>query len=381
MLMAVASSTLTASDVLARVFGDEESPKSGAVREEHRVHVISQGGEPRWIIIGAPSSAMPVLRSWAPWNRTSRIQWKMVQAAALSNALPLLPGISNTLAQLDASYWRNQLSAFPDRWSAVIHVGSPSHTRKAILFLIEKGARVVAAAKIPLAPDAPAAIFNEADMLDRLSRFDYLPRVLFRDRLRGIAAQSWLEGEPVGRGFGQAHLNLLNSLACDGGTRRVCDELQPLQNALQKSDHPFDRSVLAQALDLLDCDSFLPAFVEHRDFAPWNLKWIRAGVLGLLDWEWAEPEGLPWQDACRHFYLDDVHFRGPGNVWESLTTNEFLLRYRRDLNIPDNALPALTMRYLLRELIMEWDGGNQHLANYAYRQTRELLATVAPIRG
>jgi hypothetical protein len=151
-----------------------------------------------------------------------------------------------------------------------------------------------------------------------------------------------------------------------------------LHRAINKADLPFDRSVLARGLEMLNCDAVLPAFVEHRDFAPWNLKWIRSGVLGLLDWEWAEPVGLPWQDACRHFYLDDVHFHGSGHVWEKLTSNAFLRRYRQRFEIPDTVLAPLTMRYLLRELFMEWDGGNRRLADYAYIQIQALLAAVIP---
>jgi hypothetical protein len=378
MLMAVASETLTTSGVLAQVFSKNRSTRQSTNSTQHEIHVISQGKEPRWIIVGSTASAMPVLRSWAPWNKKSRIQWSVVQGAAAANALQFLPGVSNSVLDIDSSYWRSRLPAFPDQWSAVIHVGSISHTRKAILFLIESGERVVAAAKVPLAPDSAAAIFNEADMLHHLERFDYLPRVLFRDPLRGIAAQSWLDGKPVGRGFAQPHLDLLNSLAGAGGNVRVSDERPALQRELDKSDLPFDRSVLGCGLEMLDCDALLPAFVEHRDFAPWNLKWIRPGVLGLLDWEWAEAVGFPWQDACRHFYLDDVHFHGSGHVWESLTSNQFLHAYRQRFAIPDAALPALTMRYLLRELFMEWDGGNRRLADYAFLQITALLAAVTP---
>lgn len=380
MLMAVAPETLTTSGVLAQVFFAESSDQHVA-REQHRVHVISQGGEPRWIIIGSTAAALPVLKSWAPWNKTSRVQWSVVHAAAATNTLQFLPGVSNSAFDLDVSYWRKRLSSFPEQWSAVIHVGSLSHSRKAILFLIESGVRVVAAAKVPLARESAAAIFNEAQMLDHLSRFDYLPRVLFRDQTRGIAAQSWLDGKPVGRGFEQPHLDLLNSLACLESGVRVSDEQSSLQHALDKSELPFDRSVLARSLEVLECDAELPPFVEHRDFAPWNLKWLRAGVLGLLDWEWAEPVGLPWQDACRHFYLDDVHFHGPGHVWEALISNELLRSYRHRFEIPDDALPALTMRYLLRELFMEWDGGNRRLAEYAYLQINALLEAVLPHKG
>ena len=337
------------------------------------MHVIAQGEEPRWIIIGKPSSALPVLRSWAPWKTTSRVSWKAVQMTAGMNVLPMMPGVRNSVVPVDTSYWRTSMQCFPGDWSAVIHVGNPSHTRKAILFLIESGKRVMCAAKVPLTRESWGAILNEAEMLDELRRFDYLPRVLFQDRARGIVAQSWLDGKPVSRGFNDAHLELLNSLVSGGGVARVCDYRAELASGIERSDLPFDRSVLARGMDLLDCDLPLRHFIEHRDFAAWNLKWIRQGVLGLLDWEWALADGLPWQDACRYFYLDDAHFGGSGRVWNALTSSKVLLRYRRQFDIPPEALPALTMRYLLRELLMEWEGGNAWLAEYAYKQIRSLL--------
>lgn len=373
--------SITTENVLQKVFEGEELRRSSSHQEDRRVYVIPQGGEPRWILVGSPREALPVLRSWAPWKLSSRVRWGAVQMAAASNSLPFIPGVENLSTKIDTSYWRASLAEFPAEWSAVIHVGSFSHTRKAILFLIENGQRVVCAAKVPLVPGAVEAIFNEGEMLDLLRRYDYLPKVVHRDRARGIVVQSWLEGQPVSRGFSQPHLDLLESLFRADGCGRVSDHRAEMQSAIAGTDLPFDRAVLARGLELLDSDTSLPRFIEHRDFAPWNLKWIRKGVLGLLDWEWATAEGLPWQDICRYFYLDDVHFRGHGRVWEALTSHELPLRYRKKFDIQPETLPALTMRYLLRELLMEWNSRNEWLADYAFRQIRALIAATAPARG
>ena len=372
---------LTAAGVIAEIFRESQSTETSATTERCRIHIISHGAEPRWIIVGAPNKALPVLSSWAPWKTSSRIRWNAVRIAAATNMLPNMPGVQNSVIQIDTSYWRANLPNFLHQWTAVIHVGNASHSRKAILFLIESGERVVSVSKIPLVAGAEKAIFNEADMLDLLNRFDYLPRVLFRDRDRGVAAQSWLVGQPVSRGFSEAHLDLLKSLVREDETAKISDYRDELGAGLQALDLPFDRSVLGRGLEMLDLDVPLRSFVEHRDFAPWNLKWLRKDVLGLLDWEWGVPEGLPWQDACRYFYIEDVHFGGTGRVWEALLSNEILLRYRRDFDIPIKALPALTMRYLLRELLMEWEGGNQRLAEYAFSQIIALIAATSPLKA
>ncbi len=374
------SGPLTTARVLDCVFGD--APVA-AQRTEHpsSVHVILQRNEPRWIILGNPRSAMPVLRSWTPWKMSSRIQWNAVRFAAALNALRTIPGIESARAWIDPSYWVSKLGSLPENWSAVIHVGSPSHTRKAILFLIENGERVVCAGKIPLSSQSAEAILHEGAILDLLSRFDYLPRVLFLDRARGIVAQSWLDGRPVSRGFTRAHLNLISSLATSRDAVRVSDCLDQTRSEIEAIDIPFERTVLVRGLEFLDYQAPLASFVEHADFAPWNLKWIRNGVLGLVDWEWAVPHGLPWQDICRFFFLDDVHFRGPGDVWRKLNSNELLQEYRRAFEIPPEALGPLTMRYLLKELAMEWKAGNVWLAEYAYKQIKELVKTLGTAKG
>ncbi|HEY1576434.1 MAG TPA: hypothetical protein VGF82_05095 [Terracidiphilus sp.] len=366
---------LSAEVVLQQVF----PLGSRAAQKMCSIHVIRQGAEPRWVIIGSPRKALPVLRSWAPWRASSRVQWSVVRGSAALNALSTLPGVVNSSAALDSGYWRERLRVFPEEWSAVIHVGSPSHTRKAIVFLIENGKRVVGAGKVPLMPESAAAILNEGAVLERLGHFDNVPKVLFRDFERGVAAQSWLEGGPVSREFTEAHLELVSSLAEPKGSVKISDCQSELARGFESTDLPYDRTLLARGLDMLAYDKPLRAFIEHRDFAPWNLKWVRKGILGLLDWEWAVSKGLPWQDISRYFYLNDVHFKENGQVWEEMGKNDLLLQYRRRFEIPNEAIAPLTMRYLLRELLMEWEGGNRWLADYAIRQIGALAAKVAPV--
>jgi hypothetical protein len=343
--------------------------------EGHPAHTILQGGEPRWIILGDPHEALPVLRSWRPWNLKSRLQWSAVLTATSIKMLHRLPGVHNERVYIDPCYWKQSLPKFPASWNAVIHVGSRSYTRKASVFFLGSDRLVGAVAKVPLAPAAALAILNEAAILHLMKAEDYLPNVLFQDLERGATAQSWLDGKPVSSGFTAAHLDLLSLLVNPGRTTRVSDYRPAIDVQLDELDLPFERSLLSQALELLDFDEPLQGFVEHRDFAPWNLKWLPNGSLGLLDWEWAVSNSLPWQDVCRFFYLDDVHFDGPGRVWEAMNSNPLLKIYRQRFVIPPAALMALTMHYLLRVLCMDWQSGNVGLAQYTFRQIRSLLDT------
>ncbi len=366
---------LTTAKVLDIVFPAVENFTSDEFIQKRQVHVIPQGSEPRWIVLGDPRRSLSVLESWRPWNPGSRLRWRVVKFAALTKLLAQIPGVQSSAAHIDSSYWRRAFANIPANWDAVIHVGTSSHTRKAILFLIGEDRRVTFGAKVPLAQGALSAICNEADMLEHLKQFTYLPKVLFKDTKRGIAAQSWLEGRPVSRGFTTAHLELLSILANAGSTVRVSDCRAEVAEELESVEFPFDRTILEQGLELLDFDLPLQSFVEHRDFAPWNLKWLPSGGLGLLDWEWSVPNSVPWQDVCRFFYLDDVHFGGPGKVWERITNHPLLHRYRRQFEIPPTALRPLTMKYLLRVLCMDWQSGNTRLAEYTFQQIKFLLST------
>ena len=364
---------LTAEHVLQAAFPTLRDLAFALTTCERTVHIIPNGAEPRWIILGDPAEALPVLRSWRPWNLSSRLQWSAVLFAASVKMLPQLPRVSNSTASIDASYWQRNLPEFSTRGAAVIHVGNSSHTRKAIAFFLGEDHSIKAVAKVPLAPFAAQAILNEAALLQHIKQIARLPRILFQDSDRGIAAQSWLDGKPVSRGFSSAHLDLLSLLANPGTTTRVSDYRAEVAAQLDKHDLPFDRPVLAQALELLNFDESLPGFVEHRDFAPWNLKRFPDGSLGLLDWEWTVPQSLPWQDICRFFYVQDALFKGSGRVWETLTGNRLLQRYRQRFAIPDQALPALTMHYLLRVLSMDWQSGNTRVAQYTFEQIQRLV--------
>src|ERR1035437_8844560 len=262
---AASTKSLTTAHILEVAFPAPKETAISSSAEERQVHVISQGPEPRWIIIGDPYNALSMLRSWRPWNLGSRLRWRAVLVAASIKMLPRLPGVKNSVVHIDAAYWRRVLAEFPENWNAVVHVGSPSHTRKAIVFFFVKSDPVKLVAKIPLVPGGACAILNEASILGQMKAFEYLPKVLFQDSSRGVSVQSWLDGKPVSRGFTKAHVDILSTLVNQGSTTRVSDHRKEIADDLDKVDLPFDRSVLTESLDLLSYDEPLQGFVEHRD--------------------------------------------------------------------------------------------------------------------
>lgn len=367
-----ASAPLRLSDVLNAAFPESEGGV-GTSAVELPVQVIPQGNEPRWVVIGNSRMATPVFRSWRPFKVSTRLRWSAVIGASSLGALSRLPGVITSRNSIDLSYWRRLLPGFEDDWHQVLHIGNPSYTRKVTVFFVGADGQFKAVAKVPLRNDSAQAILNESEILRSLDGANYLPACLFQDPQRGVAAQSWLEGDPVSRELKPAHLDLLARFAVSGGTTRVSELRASISAELDKGDLPFDRGILARAQEFLDYDEPLPAFIEHRDFAPWNLKRLPDGRTGAIDWEWAVLRSLPCQDIFRYFYIQDALFHGPGDVLKRLTSDPLILAHFRQFGIPPDALSALAMFYQLRVLAMDWKGGNTRLAEYAFEQIKCLL--------
>ncbi len=301
------------------------------------------------------------------------MQWSAITAASTLGALSRLPRVATSRAAIDQSYWRRSLPGFADGWVPVVHVGNPSHTRKVIIFWVGADRRFKAVTKIPLVAGAVEAILNEANTLEHLRGAAFLPGFLFRDTEKGIAAQSWLPGKPVSRELTAAHMELLAGLALPGQSIRVCDLRPDVTAALERADFPYDRSVLSRGLELLEDYRPLPAFIEHRDFAPWNLKRLAGGKTGAIDWEWTSLRSLPCQDLFRYFYIQDALFNGSGQVWQALQAHPLVKAHYRRFDLPSKALAPLAMYYLLRVLSMDWLAGSTKLVDYTYGQIKLLL--------
>jgi hypothetical protein len=371
---------LTVAHVLSTAFPAWEDERAEEVRDLP-VHVIPQGDEPRWVVIGDPRDAAHVFRSWRPFKIGTRLRWSAVVSASTVGLLSRLPGVITSRAPIDFSYWRRSIPGLEDDWVPVLYIGNLSHTRKITIFFVSRGrGRFRAVAKIPLYPLSGQAILSEAAILETLHGADYLPSSLFQDPVRGIAAQSWLHGEPVSRKLTAAHMDLLARLAIPGATIRVSSQREKIARELDQAALPFDREVLSRALEFLDYDEPLPAFIEHRDFAPWNLKRLPNGRTGAIDWEWTVLRSLPCQDIFRYFYIQDALFYGPGNAWEILNRHPFVLEHCRRFAISPQGLAALAMHYQLRVLAMDWQSGNSFLAEYAFRQVQSLLE-LKPVRA
>lgn len=357
-------------DQLFQFSGGEHSSESTV---EKTAYVIRQGSSPRWIIPEKVRFALPVFQSWKPYNLKSRLQWEMVIAACRWGVFAYLPTVEKVKLSYDFSYWNQWIQELSYTWEILTHIGNPSHTQKAILFFIDHDCHIKAVAKLPLQAEAGGAILHEANILQKLQMKYNVPHVLFSDQEHGIAAQTWIEGKHVPRKFREEHLEFLTQLVCDGLTVRLSPYRSEIAAQLNGLDAPLDRDLLQRALALLDNETEFTAFIEHGDFAPWNMRQVKNGKIALIDWEWAMEKSLPYQDICRFFYIQDYLFRESRNVWEILTSHPLLQLYARQYNLSGKSLQSLTAYYLLRSLCRDWIDGNRERAIYTMRQLQFLF--------
>jgi len=337
------------------------------------VLVISQNGIPRWVIPENARRAIRVLTSWKPYRLKSRAQWSAIVGACRLNVLGALPRVRREILRFNPAYWSRRIPGFSNSWSIVAYIGNPFPTRKALLFFVDKNGKVQAVVKMPIYPAAKAAILNEANILAKMRDRLPLPNILFVDEQDGIAAQSWIEGVNLPRAFRAEHLELLARLASENARVRLSDWREPLADRIVRNQPAVDPALLVRALSLLDLRDEMKSCVEHGDFTPWNLRRLEDGRLTLIDWEWAIEAGLPWQDICRYFYLQDYLFREDANVWNILMTHPLLAEYRLRLKLTPEMVRGLTARFLLRYLCDEQEEGNREKVKYAARKLLEIL--------
>jgi hypothetical protein len=224
-------------------------------------------------------------------------------------------------------------------------------SRKVVLFLFERGAekpRLVA----KLTRDAAwnARLENEHRSLERLAELgrafeNRAPRALFFGRHGGLAVvgESALDGVPLGertRGsadcpVGSAAIDWLVDLA-GASAGRASTEPAALADVLGRllarfvevyAPGELERGFLAEQIRLLGKHAEpIPLVFQHGDPGVWNAIWTRAGRVAFLDWEAAEPEGVPLWDLfyfLRSYGMQATRSRGRRD-WIEKSARHFL---------------------------------------------------------
>ncbi|MDX6602105.1 MAG: hypothetical protein QOF13_1307 [Solirubrobacterales bacterium] len=216
-------------------------------------------------------------------------------------------------------------------------------------------AKPAAVVKFARLSEADLALEREAAALEAVERshpgLDGVPRLLARGRRAGGRAlvESAIYGKPL--------IGALSPQSFEGLAGRVTEWLVGLAEGSPATagdwkerllDGPlaeFERNfgdvaspgTVGAARTLLDELDGLPQTCEHRDCSPWNVILAESGAPTLLDWESAEPRGLPGLDLA--YFLANAAFVIEGAL-ESGRTREI---YRHLLD-PATSLGAVAAR-------------------------------------
>jgi aminoglycoside phosphotransferase (APT) family kinase protein len=207
--------------------------------------------------------------------------------------------------------------------------------------------------KFARVPEADAALEREASVLRELTKRrppnPGAPRVLAVGRRVGrvAVAESAIHGTPLtsqltAGSFGEL-ARLVTGWLADlvvpgfpapraGWEARLVSA--PLEDFRHRFEGAVDRALVDAIRARLETLRSLPLGFEHRDCAPWNVTLTADGKVALLDWESAEPLGLPGTDLT--YFLANAAFLVEGS-FESGRTRE---TYSRLLN-PGTAIGSL----------------------------------------
>jgi hypothetical protein len=234
-------------------------------------------------------------------------------------------------------------AAFPAGDGQVLLTGGHRSINKVVGLPFAAGAGPPSAVvKFARVAAADGALEREAATLRQVERdrpgVPRVPRLLAEGRRAGrhTLAESAVHGEPLIAVLSAANQEQLAMRVgkwlvglAGGGENRPREEWWPrlVGEPLAQIERDFGDVVPANSIarlrSLLERLDDIPEACEHRDCSPWNVVLDDEGAPGLLDWESAEPHGLPGLDLA--YFLANCAFVLDGAL-ESGRTRESYAR-------------------------------------------------------
>ena len=359
-------------EAFLRILGGDE----GTLNSNLGYTVITGNSGPRWILPNNPRMNRSVLREWSPYDLASRLRWTAIRTVADCNILRFLPGTKQIVLAADCGLrLLKHLGWDAEVLPPVILVGTPTITRKLIIFLLDHEYRLTAVVKYPLTFAARASIKQEAQILSRLDGGFGAPNLLHYSEGQHAAAQEYLRGRMGSRQLRPHYLNLLFEFARTGETFLLEDSRRDLSKRLHKQDlYSRHEGTIQQLMKLLEKSTLLPAVLVHGDFAPWNLREISGGRCTVVDWESAKWRGMPMHDLCHFFYMQSRLFAINKPFFEYFLGVAPWRHYCDVLGLSSDCLRQLVGAYLLDRLATHWESSETEWAEFCLRQIREFLA-------
>lgn len=317
-----------------------------------------------WLPLGAPAATEHLLATRPARSRRQRLQRALFRLAVKVGLLAPVCAIGRVPGAAEDPGADRLASVLPAEVPVLLLTSGRRSINKvaALPFAADRG-RPAAVVKFARVAAADEALDREAAALERVERehplVEGVPRVLARSRRWGrrALAESALHGKPLiedlsrerfaghGERVGEWLEGLVGEqpLALDAWRGRLVEE--PLAAFEREFGAVAGAGAVSRARQLLGELGPLPAACEHRDCSPWNLLLTAEGGLGLLDWESAEPDGLPALDLV--YFLANAAFVIDG----ALESGETRATYRRLLDpagAAGAAFAACTARYCER---------------------------------
>lgn len=292
----------------------------------------SHRGPPRfWLPIDAPGAVKFFLATRPTVRETRRFKarlrvgaWRAAWHAGVLSPISTVAtkpgGHGSSLAAQIREHWASWgIGPRPRSVACIMLTGGESRLNKiVILAFAEEAEEPALAIKLARVPEAVPGIDREAVALraagDRsFSGVAEIPRVLFHEELCGTVAvgETPVSGVPLSTLITLQRYDEIASWVTDAFSRLAAGR-QPVpaagwwdrlvapvisafldRFASYEAGPGIDRAV--RALRALPA---LPIVPEHRDSSPWNVLRSATGRLALVDWESAEPDGLPGLDLA-----------------------------------------------------------------------------------
>jgi hypothetical protein len=254
---------------------------------------------------------------------------------------------ANLLDTIRAGWSAWDLGLTPKRLSWLLLTGGQSSINKVVgLVFADSDRQPRMIVKWPRVPESIHALAQEAATLQavqalRPGGMPDVPRVIFFRECAGRTAlgETVLKGQPLFtlvrpdnyRDLALKVTDWLADLAGHAPPRSRADWWNRLiETALTDFEQSFgivlDPSRLRETRAILSTLGDLPLVCEHRDCSPWNVLVRADGELAFLDWESAEPCGLPALDLI--YFLTYLAFFVDG----AMESGRFRDSYRAALN-------------------------------------------------
>ena len=278
---------------------------------EERFYIIPGTNGPRWIIPCEARAGFKVLICWRPYSILSRVKWWIILGMYWVGALRYAPGVRRVYFKRECyEYGSCSWEEAIKNCQPVIYVGTYGEFQKFVITYVDNiTALPTCVVKVPYGHLAKQSIVNEANTLEQLSVEDRglnIPKLYSLNEDRGVSVQSVVEGGLSNEEFTEKHVDVLLKLINHGSTVSINSDSAPLVESLNAKNiststgYDFIRNTLRG----LDGTQLLPSTWEHGDFTPWNIK-IASDNLALLDWEAAIKSGVPLQDICHYFSMQE----------------------------------------------------------------------------